>query len=961
MKRGMIKVTFVVVLILGLFLSFSCTTNNECYDVTIDLAGGTADNELNYRCLPGTKLLLFTPEKDGYDFVGWQYGDKVITSDILEINESLVLTALWEIKTFYITLDLDGGSCESTKIPIRYQALIELPTPTKPGFKFMGWYESDHLFVDKTYNRTTNLTVRAKWESLDYTITLKNDDDIYQTISIKYNDELVLPKLQKDGYTFMGWSLNGNTFEDDRFQFEENIVLDAVWMPNTYKITLKDETTTEIEITYGDTINLPVLSKTGYKFLGWYLDDNLFTESKWIRLDDIILVAKWEKIAYEIKLIDDEITTIKIFYGDVINITTPSKCGYNFLGWYEDDLLFTDTIWNRCENITLKARYEKIVYTITLKDDETKTIKIKIDDEINLPSLEKTGFSFLGWYNGDELFTDTIWNRYENLTLVARWEEVSNKELINQFNILCYNTQNSDYDQLSLYKNDEGISASKYWQKIGITKVDDNYYVSGIARSGESLASLGPYDYVVLAYNAYTRYSEFVSMDISIGDLVVFSDDLSLLTKGSVDIVISFYHETKVLPPLEIIYNSFNERYHDISVVEGDLDLIDYYDGFMVKWVTSNKDVITTTGEYNKPFTTREVTLKAMIEDQEVYSFTFEVPGKNETSNAIAAGYFYTNAGQITENTIERLDIMYCSFAYVNANAEFTNVSETSTFVKNIRTYVLPYAKKYGTKVLVSINESNDAFGTIAMNSELSKKFANNIVSLIKMLDLDGIDIDWEYPTVEETTYFTTMMKDIYDAVKANNPNHLVTAAIGGGKWQPPRYDLTNSHKYLDYINLMTYSMTSGNGQFQNALYKSSKGYTLTSCSIEESIAIYDGYEVPRHKILVGLAFYGIRQYGSNGLGTSSTNSASISYRGIYETYLTNVNPQVIIGYDEESESPYIYDAENKILISYENERSIARKCEYVNSIGLGGVMYWQDGHDYEDILLNAVCDNIRK
>ncbi|MGM9899988.1 MAG: InlB B-repeat-containing protein, partial [Bacilli bacterium] len=448
MKRGLIKVTFVIVLILGLFLSFSCTTNNECYDVTIDLAGGTADNELNYRCLPGTKLLLFTPEKEGYDFVGWQYGDKVITSDILEINESLVLTALWEIKTFYITLDLDGGSCESTKIPIRYQELIELPTPTKPGFKFMGWYESDHLFVDKTYNRTTNLTVRAKWESLDYTIALMKDDSIYQTISIKYNDELVLPKLQKDGYTFMGWSLNGNIFEDDIFQFEENIVLDAVWMPNTYKITLKDETTTEIEITYGDTINLPVLSKTGYKFLGWYLDDNLFTESKWIRLDDIILVAKWEKIAYEIKLIDDEITTIKIFYGDVINITTPSKCGYNFLGWYEDDLLFTDTIWNRCENITLKARYEKIVYTITLKDDETKTIKIKIDNEINLPSLEKTGFSFLGWYNGDELFTDTIWNRYEDLTLVARWEEVSNKELINQFNILCYNTQNSDYDQL---------------------------------------------------------------------------------------------------------------------------------------------------------------------------------------------------------------------------------------------------------------------------------------------------------------------------------------------------------------------------------------------------------------------------------------------------------------------------------------------------------------------------------
>ena len=89
---------------------------------------------------------------------------------------------------------------------------------------------------------------------------------------------------------------------------------------------------------------------------------------------------------------------------------------------------------------------------------------------------------------------------------------------------------------------------------------------------------------------------------------------------------------------------------------------------------------------------------------------------------------------------------------------------------------------------------------------------------MINLYGFDGVDIDWETPLSEEATSFTNMMRVIYEKVKANNPNHLVTAAIAGGMWQPPRYDLVNSHQYLDYINMMTYGMVSNNGYYQNAL-----------------------------------------------------------------------------------------------------------------------------------------------
>lgn len=896
--KKLFKVLFVSSFIIAITIIISgCTYTSELYKVTFDLDGGTTTEEVEYICQKGSTINLFTPEKEDATFDGWFLEDKVIKDTLIEVNSDLSFKAKWVQKVYHINLDLNGGTSDIEKVEIVNDGEIKLPTPVKVGHKFLGWYLNDELFTNQVFEWHNDLTLVAKWEAWSYVISLMNGDSLESKIDIKYGEEFSLPVLEKEGYNFLGWYLDDKLMENGAYYYESNIVLNAKFEKITYTITLVDDVTTTLKVCYNELINLPMLEKVGFEFLGWFDGEIKFNDESWHLNHDITLTSKWEKIPYEITLEDNNSTTMIIYYGDSINLPIPTKSGFSFLGWYLDGELFEETIWERTESIVLKAS----------------------------------------------------------------WEEVSSMDLINQFSILYYNMQNSAYDQISLYKNNVTISASKYWHKIAIKKVDDNYYVSGIANSGESLASLGSYDYIMLAYSSYNRYSDFTSMDLTIGDLVKFESDLEKLENGSINVNVSFYHEHKVLPPLDIIYDYFNERYYDITEVDGDIDLLTNYENYQVKWVTSNCDVISSSGEYKKPSTTRTVVLKAMIEEQEVYQFSFVVRGNMENSAALATGYFYTNFTQITENTIKNLDIMYCSFGYINASAEFTNTSDSSTFIKNIKNYVLPLAKKHGTKVLISVNENDDAFGKVAMNEVLSKKLANNIVELINRIGLDGIDIDWEYPTVEETPYFTTMMKDIYEAVKKNNPNHLVTAAIGGGKWQPPRYDLSNSYQYLDYINLMTYSMSSGNGQFQNALYRSTKGYTLLSCSIDESIAIYDGYGVPRNKILIGLAFYGIRQFDSNGPGTSSSKSSSISYKLIYENYILKNDPNILICYDEESESPYIYDKTNKVFISYENERSIKRKCEYVNTLGLAGVMYWQDGHDYQDILLNAVCENIRK
>lgn len=280
--------------------------------------------------------------------------------------------------------------------------------------------------------------------------------------------------------------------------------------------------------------------------------------------------------------------------------------------------------------------------------------------------------------------------------------------------------------------------------------------------------------------------------------------------------------------------------------------------------------------------------------------------------------------------------------------------------------YVLPKAHEKGTWVILSIcgvDEQYDlALETISQSDDLIDKFISNVVSLINTYGFDGVDMDWEVPS--DGALFTKLMSKLYAAVKANNPNHLVTAAIGGGAWQPPYYDLNNSHKYLDYINMMTYNMATSSGYHHTALYASNTfadstnkvGKTLSSCSIDESIDIYNDYGVPSNKIIIGSGFYGIKQTRTSTSGTWSS-AGSVSYKDIYTSYLSDTTNYTSY-YDNNCQVPYILSKDKLTFISYENEVSVLAKCEYAKNNNLAGVFVWQYALDNGD-LLNTLSEGM--
>jgi len=893
---------YLVICFMILFLLVGCVDENKKeYKLILNLNNGSGEQIIEELDEP-TSVDLVTPTRDGYDFVGWKCDGNILTESTIYVDKVITLNAVWNGKEYQVTLidELDGYKNE---MKVKYGDMLSLTDRKYPGYKFLGWYKETELVEGGVYDYLEDITLYARYEKNTYSISYYVDGEIYETVDVLYDDYVKHLDVEKKGYRFIGWYLDNVRVSNGKYQYTSDITLTAKFEQETYIINFIDgnkEVQQPIYVKYLENIALPVMSKTGYTFLGWYDGEQKIEDGPYLGTYSMSLYTKWTPNTYYITFMSDG-------------------------------------------------------------EEVLEPLEVKYNTSFELPSFNKDGSTFLGWYYNENILEDGKYLYLHDITVVANWKDGITKSYIGKIDVTLFNTQTARYDEVSIFDSSTNITASRYWHKYAIVKEKDYYKISGIAGSGEPLSTLGSYDYVILAYTDYAKYSEFVNIGLNIGDIVEFSVDPTHFVKGSINVTVSCYNTLYPDPDKNEFINYLNSLYGNITSLDNDINLVKSYLGHQIIWKTSNKNVITSSGKYTKPAVTRNVTLTAIVNKKEIYNFTVKVKGDKEQSEALATGYFYTRFSDSTEDTFKNLDIAYISFAYVNSNGEFTNMSETSTFLKNLLSNIVPKARKAGTKIVISINQENHEFGTIAGDATLRKTFANNIVKMLNKYEFDGIDIDWETPTTAEAPTFTLLMKEIYETVKANNPSHLVTAAIGGGRWQPPKYDLQNSSQYLDYINLMTYSMVSRNGQFHNALYKSSKGYTLSSCSIEESIEIYDSYNVPRDKILIGLAFYGVKQTGSKGVGTACVSSSSYTYRGIYHDYLENPREGVEICFDEETASPYIYDAINGVFISYENELSIAKKCDYVNSLGLAGVMYWQDGHDYNDVLLDAIKTNIKK
>jgi len=279
-------------------------------------------------------------------------------------------------------------------------------------------------------------------------------------------------------------------------------------------------------------------------------------------------------------------------------------------------------------------------------------------------------------------------------------------------------------------------------------------------------------------------------------------------------------------------------------------------------------------------------------------------------------------------------------------------------------------AHKNNVKVVASVGgwSWSSAFPVLASNAQTRKQFAESCIDLIREYDLDGIDIDWEFPgnklhngTANDKTNFTLLLISIREALNEygsqNGKNLLLTAAFGPAPDHLDKIDWERVEPLLDMIHVMTYNYYGPWDKITNhntPLYPGAKGNSAfaISSSIERLTKIH---HVPASKITMGIAFYGRTAIMQNNsalyaLSTGTADNINFKEENGTPSYYSIVAKAGLFNrqWDDKAGVPYLTGkAGVNSFVSYDDVESVKLKAAYAMKMQLLGAVIWDISGDY--------------
>lgn len=250
-------------------------------------------------------------------------------------------------------------------------------------------------------------------------------------------------------------------------------------------------------------------------------------------------------------------------------------------------------------------------------------------------------------------------------------------------------------------------------------------------------------------------------------------------------------------------------------------------------------------------------------------------------------------------------------------------------------------------KVMLSVGGwASGNFSEMVADKHLRRSFAKDCKRVMKEYNLDGIDIDWEYPTSraagisaspDDTDNYTLMMRDLRRVLPRKAL--LTLASVSSAKF----IDFPAILKYIDFVNIMSYDM-GGAPKHHSALYSSPN----TNMSADDAVKAHIKAGIPPSMLVLGMAFYG-RGDGKNGF------PASMNYNR-----MPRQSEKYAERWDEQAQAPYLVNKSGRLVFGFENPRSLAAKCRYVQQKGMKGAMYWEySGDDEQNQLRRTVWEGV--
>ncbi|MGD9910766.1 MAG: InlB B-repeat-containing protein, partial [Candidatus Izemoplasmatales bacterium] len=326
------------------------------------------------------------------------------------VNADKLLTSTY----YQLSFDSSPGSEVEPIYILSGMMISSLPAPTLTNQVFLGWYMDEQRSIpfEPGMVVSSDITLYALYSDSFHTVHFVTSGSTVSDLIVAHFDTFTLPTTSKIGYRFIGWYLDADyqtiylsspVLTDITLyaKFEE-----IIYYTVTYIIDNQIVRVDSVEENSDYTLYEP--SKTGYTFLGWYLNDTFSTSFTGQTItSNITLFADFEINTYQITLVaNSETTILDVLYLDYPNLFEPSAPDLVFAGWYLDSNYQERYILSETtSSFTLYAKFVSYVYEVTLyvNTEFYDRIYFETDETISIPQISELGKTFDGWYSNAEM------------------------------------------------------------------------------------------------------------------------------------------------------------------------------------------------------------------------------------------------------------------------------------------------------------------------------------------------------------------------------------------------------------------------------------------------------------------------------------------------------------------------------------------------------------------------------
>jgi chitinase len=323
----------------------------------------------------------------------------------------------------------------------------------------------------------------------------------------------------------------------------------------------------------------------------------------------------------------------------------------------------------------------------------------------------------------------------------------------------------------------------------------------------------------------------------------------------------------------------------------------------------------------------------------------------SQQKNYKVIAYYTGNGETIKQYPVKELTHIIYSFLKLQ--------NDTLTFANDDQRHIVEQLvdlkkENPSLKIMVSLG----GWGGCAPCSELFSSvahrntFAKTTVALFEKYHIDGLDLDWEYPAIEgyPDHKYDTADKANFTALiialrKEMGSKYLLSFAAGGfDKFLENSVDWDAIMPQLDFVNLMTYDLVSGYSKVTGH-HTPLAGYMPGQQSTKNCVDWLLKHKVAADKLIIGAAFYArvwaqVEAGSNNGLYKSGVFLQGVNYKE-FSTYF-GTGTGFTYYWDDKAKAPWQYNKAKKLFATFDDEKSIGAKTNFIRKNKLGGIMFWE-------------------